>query len=317
MKIGNLNIKNPIILAPMAGVSDYPFRTICYDLGCELAYSEMISSEGVIRKDKKTLKYLYKGEKRPDKLISFQLFGSKPEIMAESASILANEGADIVDINMGCPVRKIVKTNAGSALLGNIPLLKKIVTAVRKRLTIPLTVKIRSGWLNNVNAVEVGQALEDCGVDAIIVHPRTQKQGFSGKADWNIIKEVKRNVSITVIGNGDITSINDYKDMLKQTNCDGVMVGRGAMGNPWLFNYNSPINPDSNELKNIIIKHYNLAKEFYGEKYCVKLMRKHVPQYTKGLYGASTFRRELNEVDVFDDIFIKVNKYFSFLELNH
>ncbi len=314
MKIGKLNIKNPIILAPMAGLSDHPFRTICYDMGCELAYSEMISSEGLVRKDKKTLRYLYK-EKYLNKLISFQIFGSKPDIMAESADILVSKGADIVDINMGCPVKKVVRNNAGSALLGDIPLIKKIVSSVRKRINIPLTVKIRSGWLNNVNAVEVGQALEDCGVNAIIVHPRTQKQGFSGKADWNIIKEVKKKVSIPVIGNGDIKSINDYKNMTKQTNCDAIMVGRGAIGNPWIFSHNN--SPSHNELESVIIRHYNLAKNFYGEKYCIKLMRKYISQYTKGLYKAGILRRELNEIDIFDDTILRINKYFSFLKFNY
>ncbi|MDH4129458.1 MAG: tRNA-dihydrouridine synthase family protein, partial [Spirochaetota bacterium] len=229
MKIANYNINNNLILAPMAGVSDYPFRTICRDYGCELAFSEMISSEGLVRKSEKTFNYLYKADEGGNgKLIAFQIFGSKPDVMAAAAEIVVEKGADIVDINMGCPVKKVIKANAGSALLSNIPLLKNIVTAVRKRISKALTVKIRSGWQNEINVLEVSRVLEDCGVDAIILHPRTQKQGFSGYANWELIKKVKEIVKIPVIGNGDVLTYSDYKKMLNETSCDGVMIARGA-----------------------------------------------------------------------------------------
>ncbi len=320
MLIGRHNLKNKMILAPMAGVSDYPFRMICRDYGCDLAYSEMVSSEGLVRGSEKTSGYLYKGveESLGNKLIGFQIFGSDPYIMGEAAKIVQEKGADIVDINMGCPVKKVVKTNAGSALLDNIPLIKNIVSSVRKKIDTSFTVKIRAGWGNTINAVEVSKALEDSGVDAIIIHPRTQKQGFSGKADWQLIRKVKSAVRIPVIGNGDVVSIKDYDKMLHETNCDAVMVGRGAMGNPWIFRLagDRNYNPSIDEIKSVIIKHFDLSIRFYGDVKGIKEMRKHLSWYTKGFPMGNSFRAIINQLSSIDDIFNSIEDYFTIQKNN-
>lgn len=313
MKIGNLEIQDTFFLAPMAGVSDYPFRTICRDYGCKLAYSEMVSSEGLVRGGEKTISYLYKGKEdsEDNNLIAFQIFGSDPDIMADAALDVEQRGADILDINMGCPVKKVVKTNSGSALMGDLPRIKAIVTSVRKKITVPFTVKIRAGWENNVNAVEVAQLLEDCGVDAVIIHPRTQKQAFSGKADWDLIRKIKEKISIPVIGNGDIQSVEDYHKMTEMTSCDAVMVGRGAMGKPWIFKLNSPNHqPDFDELKKVILKHYQLSIEFYGEKRGVREMRKHLSWYSKGLFQGNKLRSTINELDDFSLVLEVLEEHF-------
>ncbi len=309
-----------MILAPLAGITDYPFRTLCYDCGCQLAYSEMVSSEGLIRGAEKTFRYLYQKENAPAKntLIAFQIFGAKPEVMAEAAEIVEQKDADIIDINMGCPVKKVIKSNAGSALLKDPVLIKKIVTAVRKKINTPFTVKIRSGWDNTDHVETISQILEDCGVDAVILHPRTQKQGFGGKADWRLIEKVKNKLKIPVIGNGDVYSFADYQRMIHETGCDGVMIGRGVMGNPWIFNsyYDNDFKPTLDDLEQGIKKHYLLTVDFYGEKEAVKIMRKHLSWYTKGLPESSALRNDNNKLTLLNEVMSRLDQYFAYLRAN-
>ena len=226
--------KKGALLAPLAGISNLPFRLIARAQGCALAYTEMISSNGLVRKTEKTYEYLKtSAEDRP---LGVQIFGADPEIMAEAARIVADSGVDLIDINMGCPVKKVIKAGAGVILMKDPDLVARMIEAVKKAVKIPVTVKIRSGWnRSSINAVEIAQIAEDCGADAITVHPRTADQGYSGHADWKIIANVKKAVKIPVIGNGDIRQPQDAVRMLAETACDAVMVGRGALGNPWIF----------------------------------------------------------------------------------
>ena len=234
LKIGNLLLKNYLIMAPMAGITNPPFRLIAKRLGAGLVVTEMVSAVGLSRGHEKTFRYL---ESTPEeKPLSVQIFGADPYDMAMAAEIAVEKGADLVDINMGCPARKVVKNGAGGALLRNPAAVRDMVAAVRKVCTVPLTVKIRSGWSHlEANFLEIAGIIEDCGADAVAVHPRFVKQGFSGQADWGIIREVKKNLGIPIIGNGDVFKPALALKMREETGCDGVMIGRGAMGNPWIF----------------------------------------------------------------------------------
>ena len=235
-KIGNVKISNQVVLAPMAGICNSAYRQICKDMGCGLIYAEMVSDKAITYNNQKTIDMLYMTEK--ERPISQQIFGSDKESFVEAAKFIEKEmKPDIIDINMGCPVPKVaVRAQAGSALLKDPDKIFDIVSSVVSAVNVPVTVKIRSGWdSNHINAVEVAKVIEKAGASAICVHPRTRSQGYSGKADWNIIKEVKENVSIPVIGNGDIKSPEDAKRMLEETKCDAVMIGRGVLGNPWLI----------------------------------------------------------------------------------
>jgi nifR3 family TIM-barrel protein len=234
MQIGSLTLENNTILAPLAGITNLPFRLLAKEAGCGMVCSEMISSHGLVYKSEKTLKML---DSTPEeKPLSIQLFGAKPDIMAEAAAIVESSGADVVDINFGCSVRKIIKTGSGAALMRTPELAEDLLKAVRRAIRIPLTIKIRSGWdASGEQALHISKVAENCGVDAVAVHPRTAGQLFGGRADWSIIAAVKTNVSIPVIGNGDIMSAADAVRMLDETGCDGVMIGRKAIGNPYIF----------------------------------------------------------------------------------
>ena len=307
LKIKDIELKNRIILAPMAGVSDYPFRRICRKYGCELAYSEMISSEGLVRGNDKTLQYLYKGKEEGTEAggyVGFQIFGSDPGHMGESAEILEERGANIVDINMGCPVKKVIKTHSGSALMGDLDRMKAIVRSVRAKTKVAFTVKIRAGFGKEVNAVEVAKILEDLGVDGIILHPRTQNQAFSGRACWDLIRQVKESVDIPVIGNGDILTFEDYEKMLQETGCDGVMIGRGSMGKPWVFQMdrNPDYKPGIEEIKKLIQEHYELSINFYSGDKGIREMRKHLGWYTKGLKSGAILRKEMYSLTCHEDL---------------
>src|SRR4030043_26566 len=235
MRLGNLQFEHPIYLAPMSGISDYPFRRIAKEHGCSLVFTEMVSAEGLLRKGESFLKI---GENEHP--VSVQLFGSKPGILAEAAQIAESTGADAIDINMGCPAKQVVGPGAGAELMRFPIKVKEILSMVRKVVRGPLTVKIRSGWdEEHINAAEISKIAEDCGVDAISIHPRTKVQGFRGRADWNLIREVKRATCLPVIGNGDITTPSLAEKMFEETACDGVMIGRGALGNPWIFGLNN------------------------------------------------------------------------------
>ena len=290
-KIGNVEIKNRIILAPMAGISNSAFRRIAKEMGVGLVVAEMVSDKAIFYGSKKTIDMLYmKEEERP---ISQQIFGSDKDSFVYAAKyILETMKPDIIDINMGCPVPKVAtRAQAGSALLKNPDKVYEIVKAVVDAVNVPVTVKIRSGWdEKSINAVEIAKVIEKAGASAITVHPRTRSQGYSGKADWNIIKQVKGAVNIPVIGNGDIKSCYDAKRMLDETNCDAVMIGRGLLGNPWLIRdcidylNNKKIKEVSIlDRLNMVLKHFNYLLEFKEEKIAVLEMRTQVCYYLKGI----------------------------------
>lgn len=291
-KIGNVEIKTKAVMAPMAGISNPSYMKIIEDMGCDLAFTELISSEAIIRNNKKTLDML-NGIDDLKMKVGVQIFGSNPEVMAKAAKILCElHKIDIIDINMGCPVPKVaLHSDAGSGLLKNPTKVKEIVEAVTKAVNIPVTVKIRSGWdSDSINAIEIAKIIEEAGASALTIHPRTRAQGYSGKADWSIIKKVKASVNIPVIGNGDIKSCYDAEKMLIETNCDAIMIGRGLLGNPWLIrdtiNYlekkEEPINVSLHEKIEMIKKHLDLLVKYKSEKAALLEIRSHISWYLKG-----------------------------------
>jgi len=313
--------KNGALLAPLAGISNLPFRLIARAQGCSLAYTEMISSNGLIRKTAKTYEYLKTcADDRP---LGAQIFGADPKIMAQAACIVADSGADLIDINMGCPVRKVIKAGAGAVLMRDSDLIARIVEAVKKAVKIPVTVKIRSGWTHSsINAVEIARIAEDCGADAITIHARTADQGYSGHADWKIIAAVKKAVKIPVIGNGDIRQPQDAVRMLAETSCDAVMVGRGALGNPWIFKgivqalNGQAVNylPSLKQRQEMIENHWKMESEFSGERLAGKSFRKHILWYTKGLDNSHHFRELAGKLKDDEGILNELNEYFRSLE---
>ena len=303
IKIGNIEFDNNIFLAPMAGVTDLPFRVLCKEQGASLTCTEMISSKGLFYNDKSTQELMQiASNERPT---AIQIFGSDPEIMGYAAKIVSNT-ADIVDINMGCPAPKVVKNGDGSKLLLNPELIGKIVYEVVKNSEVPVTVKIRKGWdIDHINAVQIAKIIEKNGASAITVHGRTRDEFYSGKADWNIIKQVKESVKIPVIANGDITSGELAKKCFEETKCDAIMIGRAALGNPWIFkeileylkNGKLINRPDINEIKKTIIKHTNMLVKLKGEYTAVREMRKHFSWYVKGIPGATEIRNTVNKIE--------------------
>ena len=298
MKIGSLSLRNNIFLAPMAGITDLSFRLLNREFGVGLAFTEMISAAGLIRGTGKTYHYL--NTTPDDKPLGVQIFGSDPAVLAEAAKVITDMGVALLDINMGCPVKKVVKTGAGAALLKDISRIGSILQAVRRATSLPLTVKMRSGWRHSdMNYLEVARVAEDCGVDAIILHPRTADQGFSGFADWSLIGIVKNHVKVPVIGNGDIRTADDALRMIRMTGCDGVLVGRGALGNPWIFKdmmskrqgQQALLSPTSEERERVIRHHLTMVVAVLGESIGVRNFRKHLLWYTKGLRGGSRFRQ--------------------------
>ena len=323
MQIREILKINPLVLAPMAGISDFPFRRICKELGAGLVFSEMVSVEALIREHKRTHGMLHTDPaERP---VVFQIFGSKPASMAEAAHIVSQGEVDFIDINMGCPVPKILKSGAGAALLRDLGLAKEIMAAVVGASKVPVLVKMRLGWdAKSIVAVDIAQAAEAAGISAVTVHARTKTQGFSGHADWGMIKVVKKAVRIPVIGNGDVRSGQDAKRMMDETGCDGVMIGRAIQGYPWIFREArqyletglAPANPSHEERQAIMLRHLNDMVNLIGENVGVREMRKHLCWYTKGLHGAAEFRTTINHLTTVQEVRKEIGEYFESLQVS-
>jgi len=311
MRLGTLRVDGNLVLAPMSGISDYPFRRLAKEMGCGLVFTEMISAEGLLRKGESLLRM--SEDEHP---VSVQLSGSKPDVLAEAAKMVEALGAEAIDINMGCPAKQVVETGGGAALMQSPEKVRAILTEMRRDLKVPLTIKIRSGWdKEHINAIAISKIAEDCGVDAIIIHPRTKVQGFSGQADWNLIKDVKRSICIPIIGNGDVTTPYLIKKMFEETGCDGVMIGRGALGNPWIFNLeNSYLSPSLEERHKMIRYHYSVLQNHYGEKGAMREIRRHVAWYTKGLPFSASFRSKLSGIKEKEALFEGIKSYFNLIE---
>ncbi|MFO7568649.1 MAG: tRNA dihydrouridine synthase DusB [Smithellaceae bacterium] len=309
-----------VLFAPLAGITNLPYRLIARQFGCGLCFTEMVSANGLIRESDKTLHYLTTCP--DDRPLGVQLFGADPAIVAEAAQVVARRKPDCIDINMGCPVRKVVKTGSGAALMKSPLLAGRIIAAVVKAVSVPVTVKIRAGWTRaSVNALELARIAEDEGARAVTVHGRTADQGFSGHADWEIIARVKQAVRISVIGNGDIWQAKDAVRMLAETGCDAVMVGRGALGNPWLFEGigqllacgETPAGPTLAQRHEIIKKHWEMETDFYGRRLADKTFRKHLLWYTKGLAGSGRFRETVGKMKDQQAMLTELDRYFSSL----
>jgi len=319
MKIGTLALENNTVLAPLAGVTNLPFRLIAKKGGCGLVCSEMISSYGIVYGAKKTLRML---ESLPEeKPVSFQIFGSDPSVMAEAARIVESSGADIVDINFGCSVKKIVKSGAGVSLMRDPGKAEAILKSVRNSIKIPLTVKIRTGWGGTgEEAVTIAKIAENCGVDAVAVHPRTAGQGFRGKADWTVISKVRQSVSMPVIGNGDIIVAEDAVEMINKTGCNGVMIGRTAIGNPWIFSQittlqeGDPVQPVGLVRRFEAMKEYlKVTVEYLGEKQACFMMRSRLGWFVKGLASSAVFRESIKRISSELEAQEIIDSYFDFV----
>ena len=309
LKIGNVALSNPYILAPMAGVTDLPFRLLCKEQGAGLLCMEMISAKAIQYNNKNTKALLeIHPEEEP---VSLQLFGSDPEVISEVAKQIEELPFAILDINMGCPVPKIVRNGEGSALMNQPKLVYEIVKKTVKAIQKPVTVKIRKGFNDeSINAVEIAKIIEDAGGAAVAVHGRTREQYYSGKADWDIIRQVKEAVSIPVIGNGDVTSGESALAMMRESGCDGVMIGRGAQGNPWIFSElqeyektgQMPARPSNVQLKEMMLRHARLQMQYKGDFLGIREMRKHVAWYTTGLPNSAKLRGEINAVESYEEL---------------
>lgn len=313
MRLGNRDLvhplfKAPLFMAPMSGITDAPFRRLVLEMECSLAFTEMVSAEGFLRKDELFLKV--GKEEHP---LCVQLFGANPGALARAAEKVEAMGADAIDLNMGCPAKKVIGTGAGVDLMRFPEKVEQILVQVRKAIKVPLTIKIRAGWdKDRINAIEIARIAEHCGVDAITIHPRTKVQGFAGRADWTVIGALKKALTIPVIGNGDVTTPALAKQMLEETNCDGAMIGRGALGNPWIFSRKeSSFLPSIEERQGVIQRHFSLIQDHYGEKGAVREMRKHVVWYTRGLPFSASIRSKLTHLKEKEALFETLASYFD------
>lgn len=320
MKIGSLILDNPLILAPMAGITQLPLRQLAKEAGCALVVTEMVSANGLIHQGQKTLDLL---KSHPaERPLSAQIFGAKAEVMKEAAQMVQAQGADLLDINMGCSVRKVVKQGAGAALMAEPDRLEAILKAVRRAVTIPLTIKLRSGWEpSGDQALKAARIAEECGVDAVAVHPRTALQGFGGRADWSLIARVKDAVSMPVIGNGDVCAPEDVVKMQRQTGCDAVMIGRAAIGNPWIFSqaldmiHGCPHRmPDLSARLRVTLRYIESSVSHFGEFRAVRMMRSRLAWFVKGLPKASGFRGAIVRLQSCQEMTDAVRVYFERLQ---
>jgi tRNA-dihydrouridine synthase B len=319
MKIGNLKLNSITVLAPLAGITNLPFRLIAKEAGCGLVCSEMISANALAYGSQKTINMMHScAEEKP---LSVQIFGADPAIMGDAAAMIEEAGADILDINFGCSVKKILKSDAGAALMKEPEKAKAILKRIRAIIKIPLTIKLRSGWdQSGEDAFKLARIAEDCGVDAIAFHPRTATQKFSGKSDWSLIRKLKQHVSVPVIGNGDISEPKDAIDMLAQTGCDAVMVGRAAIGNPWIFHQiqtllnGDDISPIDLTTRFETMKKYLAASvKYFGELHACRMMRSRLSWFVKGLPNSSQFRKSITQIRMQTEAKQLIDDYMDWL----
>ncbi len=316
MNIANLTLENNIILAPMAGITDLPYRLTMKEFGPGLVFTEMVSANGLIRAGKRTRELV---KSRPeDHPLGIQLFGEDPEVLATAAGLVAGDG-QLIDLNLGCPVAKVVRSGAGSALMRDPAKVGRLVAAVRRATTLPLTVKIRSGWdRTSINFLEVGRIAETEGADAVTLHARTRAQGFGGHSDWDQIRQLKQALKVPVIGSGDIFTPQDAMDMQEQTGCDAIMIGRGSYGNPWLIRdilmrqqgRETPPPPTAQQRLEVAGNHLKLFLEIFGPQKAVRDMRKHLCWYSRGLSGSAAFRTRINHLHSVKDMQSAISEFF-------
>ncbi len=319
LSIGSLRLKAPLILAPMTRITDHPFREICASMGAALLVTEMVSAEGLLRGSKPTRALLPPTARSGP--VAVQLFGSSPEVLAQAARICQEEGADLVDLNMGCPVPKVVRTGAGAALLKDLPLAQKILQAMRKSLSIPFTVKIRSGWTAHENVVlQMGRIAFECGVDALTLHPRARSETYAQPARWDLLKLLVENSGIPVVGNGDVRGPEQALAMMRYTGCHAVMIGRGAIGNPWIFKQtlqllagesSSPAKPDAAEIWRVLKLHLQWIQKHYGPQRSLAPAKLHASRYIKGVEGSSRMRAELNRSQDLGELQERLRSFLS------
>lgn len=315
LPIGPYQLKNRFILAPMAGVSEMPFRVLAFEMGAALCPTELVSAQGLMRINQRTLRYL-RHDAQVERPYSLQVFGGEPDVMARASVIGKEWGAQIIDVNMGCPVKKVTKSGAGSALLCDPPRAAEVVRSIAAATGLPVTAKIRLGWdADHKNFLEMADVLGDAGVAALAIHPRTRAQGYSGKADWGAIRQLKAHVGtrFPIIGNGDVKTPADAARMLEETECDYVMVGRGALGNPWVFRQllgGAPPSPE--ERRDVVLKHFKSHCDFHGEfKGAVRNFRKHLGWYAHGLYGAGQFRAASMQLETAAEVEAAIIRFFG------
>ena len=314
LRLGPFTLKNPWVLAPMAGVSEEPFRVLAFRMGAALCPTELVSAQGLMRANARTVRYL-RHDREVERPYSVQIFGGEPEVMASAARVAKEWGAELIDVNMGCPVKKVTRNGAGSALLCDPPRAAAIVRAIGEATGLPVTAKIRSGWdAQHRNYLEMATALEEAGCVGLAVHPRTRAQGYAGQADWSVIADLRRHLrSMTLIGNGDVKTPEDARRMRESTGCDLVMIGRAALGNPWIFRQLlGGAAPDAEERCQVVLGHFRAHAAFVGEPLgAVRSFRKHLAWYAHGLRGAAAFRAEVNQLVRAEQVELAVRRFYQ------